>query len=301
MVSMHKWLKHPLLAPVSALIVSLCWGANFSAAKFALAHFPAFETSALRFALVSLLLLPFALRMPRLRWRDAIALSLLYITLHFSTMFYAMQHGLSIGSTIIVSQMGVPFSCLLAAIVFRDYLGPWRSGGLLIAFAGLLLITGNPDVLAHRSAFIIAIFSAFCWAGANIYMKTMPKTHVVPLLFWPSLLAIPQLIVISYFLESGQIEALSTAPLNAWAGITYSAMISSIVGYGLWMWLLTHFSVSKVVPYSLVMPVFGLFIGHAFFPEPLGLEHYVGTALTLVGVAIITIRRPKLAAEIEKI
>lgn len=298
---MKKWLHHPLLAPVSALIVSFCWGANFSAAKFALSHFPAFETSALRFALVCVLLAPFALRMPRMKLRDAFWLSLLYITLHFSTMFYAMQHGLSIGSTIIISQMGVPFSCLLAAIIFRDYLGPWRSLGLLIAFAGLLLITGNPDVLASRTAFIIAVFSAFFWAAANIYMKIMKPAHVVQLLFWPSLLALPQLTLISYVMESGQIEALSTAPLNAWLGISYSAMISSIVGYGLWMWLLSHFSVSKIVPYSLLMPVFGLFVGHIFFPEPLGFEHYVGTALTLVGVAIITIRRPKLAAQIEKI
>ena len=286
--------RHPLTAPLLATLVSLCWGANFTAGKLALGHFPAFEASALRFIIVCIALAPFAWRVPRLRWRDALALSLLYITLHFAPMFYAMQMGISLTSTVMISQMGVPFSCLLAAIFFRDYLGPWRSAGLLISFTGLLFMTGNPDVIQHQSAFAVALCGAFAWGCANSYMKIMPKAHVVSLLFWPGLLAIPQLAIASYFIESNQIALLSTAGLTAWLALGYNGLVSSIVGYGIWMWLLARYEVSRVVPYSLLMPVFGLLVGQMFFPEPLGPSHMAGMALTLVGVAIITLRRPKL-------
>lgn len=294
--------KHntPLTAGLLATLVSLCWGANFTAGKFALSHFSAFEASAWRFVIVCVALAPFAIRTPRMRMRDALALSMLYITLHFAPMFYALEMGISISSMVMISQMGVPFSCILAAIFFRDYLGPWRSFGLLVSFMGLLFITGNPDITTHQSAFAVALCGAFAWGCANSYMRIMPKYSVVSMLFWPALLAIPQLMLVSYFIESNQMAHLYTASLTAWLAIGYNGLISSIVGYGIWMWLLARYEVSKVVPYSLLMPVFGLLVAQLFFPEALGFSHYAGMALTLLGVAIITLRRPALSGN-EKI
>lgn len=293
--------KNMTVAALSAILVSLCWGGNFTAGKFALSQFPAVEATFIRFVIVCVLLAPFAIRSKRMNLKEAFNLSLLYIIFHFVPMFYAMGHGLSVSSTIIVSQMGVPFSCIMAAIFFRDYLGPWRSMGLLTAFIGLILIAGTPNVVSAWPAFLIALCGALSWAGANNYMKTMKSTGIISMLFWPSLLALPQLALISLLTFKGDYATiLTTAPLSAWVGVSYNAIASTIIGYGLWMWLLQHCEISKIVPYSLTMPIFGLLIAQIFFPEPLAFEHYAGMALTISGVAVITIRRPRLA-EIEKI
>jgi O-acetylserine/cysteine efflux transporter len=285
----------PLLAILAATLVSFCWGANFSASKMAVLHFSPFLTIILRFVGVCLLLLPFIRRYGWPNWRDMALLSLFYVTLHFAMFFVAMRMGLSVSSTIVASQLGVPFSCLLAAIFFKDYLGPWRSFGLILAFFGVVVVAGAPDVEEHSLAFLVALVGAFGWAAANIHMKRMKENAVVPMLFWPGLIALPQMLILSLLFEHDQLAQITAAPMEAWLAIAYSIVFSSLIGYGLWTWLLARYEVTQVVPYSLLIPVFGIATSMAMFGESLTLPLMLGAALTVVGVAIITLRRPKLA------
>lgn len=285
----------PLLAILAATLVSFCWGANFSASKMAVLHFSPFLTIILRFVGVCLLLLPFIRRYGWPNWRDMALLSFFYVTLHFAMFFVAMRMGLSVSSTIVASQLGVPFSCLLAAIFFKDYLGPWRSFGLILAFFGVVVVAGAPDVEEHSLAFLVALVGAFGWAAANIHMKRMKENAVVPMLFWPGLIALPQMLILSLLFEHDQLAQITAAPMEAWLAIAYSIVFSSLIGYGLWTWLLARYEVTQVVPYSLLIPVFGIATSMAMFGESLTLPLMLGAALTVVGVAIITLRRPKLA------
>lgn len=290
----------PFYAILAAITVSFCWGANFTASKFAMEYFPPFLFIATRFTALSILLLPFVMRRPLPAMREMVILSLLYITLHFAMIFIAMHMGLSVTSAIIATQLGVPFSCVFAAIFFKDYLGPWRSFGLALAFFGMIIVAGSPDVAEHFLAFMVAIIGAIGWALANIHMKRMKETGVVHTLFWPGLFAIPQMVILSLIFESDQIETLRTAAWTAWAGVSYSALFSSLVGYGLWTWLLARYPMTQVVPYSLLVPVFGIACGMFFFGEQLTWQIIIGTVLTVGGVGVITFRRPKLA-ELERV
>ncbi|MFZ4125282.1 MAG: DMT family transporter [Rickettsiales bacterium] len=290
----------PLLAILAAITVSFCWGANFTASKFAMEYFPPFLTILIRFVGLSVVLLPFIVRQKIPNLKDMLILSLLYITCHFAMIFFAMYVGLSVTSAIIATQLGVPFSSMLAAIFFKDYLGPWRTAGLALAFAGVVVVAGAPDVADHSLAFGIGLVGALGWAASNIHMKRMASASVTATLFWPGVFAIPQMAILSLLFESGQVAALQNAAWTAWAGVTYSALMSSIVGYGLWTWLLARYAVNQVVPYSLLVPVFGISCGMIFFGERMTAELVVGALLTVAGVAIITLRRPKLA-ELERV
>jgi len=290
----------PFYAVVAAVIVSFCWGANFTASKFAMEYFPPFMFIMTRFVGLSILLFPFVLKHKLPNFRDMIILSLLYISMHFALIFIAMHMGLSVSSAIIATQLGVPFSCMLAAIFFKDYLGPWRTGGLALAFLGVIVVAGTPDVSKHSFAFIIALIGAIGWALTNIHMKRMEPMGVVPMLFWPGLFAVPQMLILSLIFESNQLHIYETAAWTAWAGVSYSAIFSSLIGYGLWTWLLARYPMSHVVPYSLLVPVFGIYCGMFFFGETLNTPLIIGAVLTVAGVAIITIRRPKLA-ELERV
>jgi O-acetylserine/cysteine efflux transporter len=284
----------PLKAAIAAIIVAACWGGNFAASKFAMAHMDPFLTILLRFALLSLLLLPWVLVQPRPSMREMAVLSVFSITMHFAAIFYAIWSGLSVTSAIIAAQMGVPFSCLMAAILFKDPLGPWRAFGLIVAFAGMLLVSGSPNILAHWWPFMLAVIGAFAWACANMYMKMMKPAHVVQMLFWPALFSLPQIGLMSYLLESNHYQQIQAAPLSAWLGVGYSTLLSSVVGYGLWMWLITQYKLSDVVPFSLLVPLVGIASGVLIFGDPLTPLILVGASLTVMGVAIITLRRPKL-------
>ncbi len=285
----------PLFAVAAALLVASCWGGNFAASKFALVDFPPFLTVILRFLVVSTVLAPFALRQKMPRMRDMLIVSIFLVVLHFSFIFVSMTMGLTITSVIVATQMGVPFACIVSAILFKDYLGPWRSFGLMVAFIGVLIVAGTPNASAHWGAFLLAMVGAFAWASANIYMKRMPPTPVVSLLFWPGLLSLPFLFTLSLIFEHNQLQLIQDAHWPSWGGIAYSTVFSSLIGYGLWNWLITKYPLSQVVPYTLFAPIVGIGAGVLIFGEPLTLQIILGAVLSIIGVTVITVRRPRLA------
>lgn len=285
----------PLYAILAAITVAMCWGGNFSASKFALMEFPPFLMLALRFIAVSLLLAPLAIRHKRPPLKQMLFISLFLVVIQFGLMFWALHLGLSITSGVIATQLGVPFSCLMAAMFFKDYLGPWRSLGLMVAFIGVVIVAGTPDASEHWLAFLLMVGGSFAWGIANLYLKTIDAPHSVPLLFWPGFLSIPVLALLSWIFEGNQQEIIENAHLYSWLGVGYSTLFSSIIGYGLWNWLMTRFPASRVLPFGLLMPVFGITFGDWIFGEELTLRVLLGAALTVMGVAIITFRRPALA------
>lgn len=285
----------PIRSILAALIVALCWGGNYSATKFALMEFSPFLLLCLRFGGVALVLAPLALRekLPNLRDMGIIGLTL--IVIQFACIFSGMHMGLSITSTIIATQLGVPFACIMAAIFFKDFLGPWRSFGLAIAFVGVVIVAGTPNAAQHWGAFLFVVLGALAWSSANLYLKSINAPSSVALLFWPSLMSLIAFLPLTLLLESGQLHAIREAALHGWMGILYGIFLSSIVGYGLWNWLITTHPVSQVMPYGLLMPIFGISFGAAIFGETMTLQILLGAAMTIAGVGIISLRRPRLA------
>lgn len=278
-----------------ALTVAVCWGMNFAASKYSVAHFPPFTTTGLRYSLVSLLLLPLLFTKPEKGWRDTLILSCLMVTIHFGFAFTAIWMGLSISSTVIFIQMGAPFSCILSAVLFKDFMGPWRSAGMGLAFIGVIIVSGGAEMDGKLIPILFALCAACAWASTNVFMKHIGSVKILPLLAWTGLLSLPQMAVLIYLLEPGFFELLPTAPATAWGGIIYSAVFSTLVGYGLWYLLIREYSVSQVTPYSLLVPIVGVLSGVFMFDEVFTFNMGIGAALTLAGVAIITLRRPKIA------
>jgi O-acetylserine/cysteine efflux transporter len=278
-------------AGLLALVVALAWGCNYAASKHALLHFPPFFTIFIRYVIVTLLLLPFA-RIRPLPWHQLFIFSALMISMHFTLVFAAMWLGLDIPTTVVVTQLGAPFTCVLGAIFLKDRLGPWRTGGMSLAFLGIVVIAGTPNVADNGFAFALAVIGSMAWAGSNIYAKMVGQSPIMPLLFWTGLLSLPQTLLVSLLIESDHLLLLETVPQSAVIGICYSAIVSTIIGYGLWYYLLRTYPVSQVAPFSLLVPIGGFGSGWVFFDMVLTPEMMLGAALTIVGVAIITIRMP---------
>ena len=288
----HLLLKDILLA----ITVALIWGVNFVMAKFGLHHFPPLFLMGIRFALVAAVLLPFSLK-PRVRLRDIFLLSVTYGVGYHALLFTAVYMGIDVATSIVSVQMNVPFTSLIGALYLKDHLGWRRILGMVIAFAGIILIVGSPTVLSHKLAFAMVIMAAFCWAMFNVHVKTLGKIDILPFLAWVSLFTAILLFTISAGCEHGQLQALMTTTPMAALSIIYMAILSTIVAFGLWFYLLHHYSVHQVVPFSMLMPVFGIVAAIIMLHEQLSWHVALGGAVTIVGVTIIVLRRPKLVAE----
>lgn len=276
-----------------ALFVQALWGLNFVAAKIGIENFPPLFLMAVRFALVAILLAPFAPKptAPQ-RWR-LFWLGVTLGTFHFPLMFVGLS-GIDASTAAIVGQLQVPFSSLLAAIFFKDRLGWKRAFGMALAFAGIVLIAGEPRLDGSLVSLALLIGAALAFAAATIQMKTLGPVNPFTVNGWVGLVAAPPLALLSFTLEDGQAAALAQASWQGWAALAFMVVVSSIIAHGTWYVLLRRYDVNQTVPFILTLPMFAVIASVAFLGESLTATLAVGGALTVVGVAVILFRRPRL-------
>lgn len=273
-----------------AVFVMAVWGLNFSIAKFALAEFPPIFTMALRFALVAALLLPFV-KAPR---GDMKAIALLGFTLgglHFSSMFTGLS-GLDAGLAAIASQSQVVFAALLSAILLKDYPGWRRWLGMGLAFFGIWLAAGEPRVGGAPFFLGLVLFASFMWAVANFQFKALTHIDGFALNAYSALWSVPFQLAFSALLENGQLEALARASAVAWSAVVFQSVMVTIVTYWMWYRLIRRYAVNVAMPFTLLVPVFGVMFGAIIMGDPLGWRTLAGCLATVAGVAIIVLRRP---------
>ena len=276
-----------------ALGIMLMWGMNFVVAKIGLHHWPPIFFVALRFVVVAALLLPFV-RVPKGRMLQILGLAFVLGALHFPLMFNAMSR-IDAGTAAVVVQLQVPFAALLAHFIFKDRIG-WRSAvGMALAFAGVLLITGEPRMAGQLFAVFLVIVAAFMFAIANMQMKKLGDIDGNTLNAGIALFAAPQLLAISLVLETGHLEALQTATWSALGALFYQVVVMVIISYALWYKLLHKYSVSQVMPLTLLLPILGVLSGVLLLGEPMSWQKGVGGLLTVLGVGVIVIRRARIA------
>jgi O-acetylserine/cysteine efflux transporter len=149
------------------------------------------------------------------------------------------------------------------------------------------MVLGQPDVLA------ITLISAMFQALGSIYQRGIKGVGVLSYQAWTAVIALPVLILASVLTEQNQIEIVRSAELTDWLNILYSALIASIVGHGLFFWLVQRHPVSAVMPYLQLTPVFGVIFGILIWGDRPGWRLYIGGAVVVLGILIITLRARK--------
>ncbi|MHA1599590.1 MAG: DMT family transporter [Alphaproteobacteria bacterium] len=276
------------------VLIAIIWGFNFAIAKIGLAQLPPIFMMSLRWALVGLLLAPFV-KLPRGHWRPVLLVSFTLGFLHFAIMFTALRD-LDAATAAITIQLQVPFAALLAAIFFNDKLGWRRAFGMAVAFIGVAIIVGEPRLAGKYLPLAMVIVAVCIWSIANIQIKMMGEIDGMILNAWVGVFAAPQLALTSYILENGQFASLAAADWRALGAVVYQAVAVVIIGYGGWFWMLRLYAVNQVMPFTLLVPGFGVLSGVLLLGEALTSALIGGGLLTVLGVGIITLRRPKLVA-----
>lgn len=288
---------HFAIAPrdvAAFVLVMAIWGFNFAVVKTGLETFPPIFMTALRFALVAAVLLPFV-AVPRGQFLGVFLVSVTLGFLHFSLMFTGLS-GIDASTAAIAIQLQVPFAALLAAFVFGDRLGWRRALGMTIAFAGVAVIAGEPQMAGSYLSLGLVVTAAMIFAVSNIQVKKLDSLHGWTVAGWMSFFAVPQLLAASFILEEGQLASLQAADWLAWACIAYNAVVVMVIGYGLWYRLLRRYEVNTAMPFTLLVPLFGVLTGVLVLGETLTLSLILGGLLTVAGVGIIILRRPRVVA-----
>jgi O-acetylserine/cysteine efflux transporter len=272
-----------------ALVVMVIWGLQLPVGKIGVTELPPLLFMAIRFTFVAALICPF-FPLPRDKLRGVLLLSFVLGSLHFTCMFTGLSL-IDASTASLLLQSQVPFAALLAAIFFCDRLGWRRFLGLLVAIAGVVVIVGEPRFGRDPLPPFLILAASFFWAFANILIKRLGSIDGIALSGWLALFAAPQLLALSLLLESGQGAAMRAADWAGWGAMAYGGIAVTVVSYAMWYPLVRRYPVNQTMPFTLLIPLFAVASSAAILGEKLTVQTALGGVATVLGVAIIVLRR----------
>lgn len=278
-----------LIQIVCAVMVPLLWGYQFVVIKVGIVEFPPLFFLGLRFLAMALLLVPFVKKPARQELSPVAAISVFLGGLNFG-LFYV---GLGLGSgsiSAVAYQLATPFTILLAWPLLAERPSLVTSSGVLLAFLGVVVLAAGPGLSANAIPILLVVGAALAFAVANVLTKRHGPFDPLMLTGWSSLFTVPQVMLMSFVLEDGQLTSLVTADERGWLALAYTVFIGGIVGFGLWFWLIARCTMGRVAPFGLLLPVFALISSVMFLDEHITPTLIVGALLAISGVAITQVR-----------
>ena len=275
--------KHQLLA----FIVAFIWGTNFVFIKYGLEELPPFLFATLRFALVAFPLILFFPK-PKVSWGLIAAYGLFIGFGQFGLMFFAMQNDISPGLASLVVQMQVFFSIILAMLFFKESVSLIQWLALMISFAGVAVIASHVDGQTTLFGLALILTAATSWAFGNMVIKKVGSINIIAFLAYSSLFAVPVLAAMSLYLEGWTLIAssLQLATINSVYVVLWQTIGNTLIGYGLWNFLLSKYSAAIVTPWALLVPVSGMLTSSLLLSEPMPLWKLLAAILVLTGLVL---------------
>jgi O-acetylserine/cysteine efflux transporter len=286
----------PLRDRLLALLVAVCWGVNFPATALALQHFPPFLMVALRFSLVAI---PTVLLVPRpqvpVRWLIGVGLGIGLI--QFGFLYLGMATGMPSGLASLVLQASAPFTVVLAGIWLRERISRRQLIGISVAVAGLAVIAIHRAQVAALLPVLLTLCGALGWALGNVCSRQARAPKPLHLTLWMSVIPPIPMFIVSLLVEGPHRIAaslstvLTRAALPSVLGLLYIVVIATVVGYGVWNWLLSRHPSNVVAPFSMMVPVAGVLSSWLAFHEVIDLPELVAGAVVIAGVLYASHRR----------
>ena len=270
------------------------WALSYVFAKPAIAHFPPLFMIGLAYAISAVVLSRRALR-SKTPWWAMFSIAAFGGAIQSSLIFSGLNE-LPASSAILVVQSQVPFAILCAWLLCGERPSVRRLSGIAIVFIGIVLIAGAPEAIGAPGALAAVLLGTLSWGLSQAMVRTYGRddgpTTIGALTFY----AAPQLIIASFFLERGQVDAMRSATADIWLAVLVLAIGGYIVAYSIWYGLMQRYRVDQVTPFALLMPVIGVVAGAVFLGERPSVISIFGGMIVLAGLAFAIFEPARQAA-----
>jgi drug/metabolite transporter (DMT)-like permease len=282
---------------LGALLAIVFWGVSFVATKAVVREISPATLIFLRAGLGSLLLLGLlALRgKPVLPPRDALGplalMGFVGVAFHQLLQAYALTLTSAVNTGWLIGLVPI-WSALLSALVLRERFGPGKLAGLLVGFAGALLVvtrgelSGRVLALPATRGDLLVLASTVNWAvytvlGHATIRRLGPQraTAGAMLLGWAMLLP--------PFAAFGGVGELGRLSATGWGAVLFLGLACSGLGYLFWYAALERIEASRVAAFLYLEPLVTVAAAAALLGEPVGATTVLGGLLLLGGVALV--------------
>ena len=300
-----------------AVLVAFIWGVNFTFIAWALESFPPLMLTALRFFFTAVPLV-FFLKPPKFN-RTLFIYAIGTFVMQYAFVFTAMYLGASAGLTALLLQVQIFITVLLAYIILGEAVSRMQIIGMLVGVLGLGVIALNLGGDMPLIGFICILIAAIGWSFGNIASKQASKQTVIKatqeglgvsivsptnktnkasalsalaLVVWGGLIACVILTLTSLIFETDawQWATFIQAPVKSWLSLGFIVYISTLLGFGLWAHLLSQNTASKIVPFALLVPVFGMTTSVLLLGELVTWWKILAMILILSGLLLANVR-----------
>jgi len=286
------------LATLAILGMTACWGSTFYLIKDLLDRVPVLDFLALRFAIASVALVvlaPRALgRLSRTARNHAVVLGLLYGLAQILQTAGLSETPASVSG--FITGMYVVCTPLLAALILRTRITAMTWGAVLLATAGLGVLTLNGLSVGYGEAITLV--------AAGLY-----ALHIVGLGAWADArealgMTIVQLMVITVLCLVATVPDGIVLPSNGrdWAAVVYMAVFAGALALAAQTWAQAHLPATRSAIIMSMEPVFAAFFAVLLGGELLSSRMVLGGMLVLTAMLIVEISpRRKIEGEVQHI
>lgn len=282
------------------LAVAAIWGAASPVIKFTLDYFPPLLFLVYRFLITLLILIPifvlFDDKLPEFTRRNILMIFLVGffgITLNLGFLFWGIANTTALAAAFITATAPV-FVVLAGHLFLKEKVSGQEITGLLIAFAGSILITLSPSVEKDgQTVFGNALIfgSVITWVGYIILTKHELKDKTSPLFLVTSsfIVGFVTLFPVAIF-KYGSIAEITNlivaAPIQAHLGVLYMAVISGAIAYWLYQEGQKRIEASEATIFSYLFPIFAIPLAIFWLGEKITLPFLLGASIIVTGVVI---------------
>lgn len=228
------------------------------------------------------------LRLPRRSdWGAFLWLAFLVVPLNQGLFLYGMKytlasHGALFYATTPIMVFGL--SCL--------FLGErptfLKAAGIALGFAGVLLVLSDQRIAISRTTLkgdLLIIVAVATWAAYTILGKKILSRYP-PLYVTGASLTLGFLMFVPVGLYPALRQDYSAVSWTGIASILYLALLTSVLGYLVWIWGLSKLEASKVTVLSNLQPILAALLAWAVLGEAITGRFVLGAAAVAAGVLL---------------
>lgn len=289
-----------LRKPSLIVLVMFLWAACFPLIVAGFAYAPHLTFAALRAFLAGSALVALGMILGRswprgMRvWLAIFGIGLGATSLGFLGMFMASEFILPGLATVLANAQPL-MAAALAIVVLGERLGGRSKAGLALGFIGILLIAapqyqapaGNTFVLGSSYILLAAVGITI----SNVLIRALAERADTLMAMGSQMLIGGIPLLVGAFLYEDPMS-ITFSPQFLLILFTISLFGTSLA-YWLWSEILRTTELSRANAFAFLVPGFGLAMGVAFFGESIGLLTGLGILVTLVGIAMTNMDRPK--------
>ena len=286
-------------------LLCLIGGTTWAVQKAGLKDSLPFWSAGMRFMIASVMIAVFLLiRKQFVVSKELLVLSffngIMYFSIPFGSVYWASLYLPSGLVSILAASISV-FALIINRLVKGTPATKIQKWGIFLALLGITIVFGNQLFFKVEVTEIISMAAILCamFGSAFIQIKVQQKIRTLPILSFNSLSMLSGgtiLLISSLVVESGT-RTFSGISLYS---LLYLAIIGSILGFWINIYLLKNWHISKAPSHLFISPVIALYIGFLFLDETLNANIYLGTLFVIFGVMFINIKKEERAEKIDK-